>query len=153
MPEEMTFLEDEHLLHVFPELKAMKSFVRSDDPIPGLMVAWAAQLMIPFRQLKEGTYHKAIYEDFVSRPESEFARLFSFWEKDQPDGNLLRSLVKRHSSSALRNVASNISANAPLTQGVKAEHLQAMTEILDISGLSHLYGPKGRYDLDGSLNS
>ena len=85
MPGELDFLDDESLNMEFPEISTLKKFVRNDDPVPGLLAAWAAQLLVVLRRMEHKSHFKAVYEEFSTNPGIEFERLVAFWGQEVDD--------------------------------------------------------------------
>ena len=99
------------------------------------LFTWCIENYVPLKQCGPGKIHLCFYENFLTRPEHELPRLFSFLDEDF-DEHVYRKL-KRPSPLSRKGEVASVDA---WRRSVTGRQLERAVEILGLFGLDRVYG-------------
>ena len=99
------------------------------------LFTWCIENYVPLKQFGPGKIHLCFYENFLTRPEHELPRLFSFLDEDF-DEHVYRKL-KRPSPLSREGEVASVDA---WRRSVTGRQLERAVEILGLFGLDRVYG-------------
>jgi len=99
------------------------------------LFTWCIENYLPLKQFRPGEIHLCFYENFLTRPERELPRLFSFLGEDF-DERVYRKL-KRPSPLSRDGEVASVDA---WRRSVTGRQLERAVEILGLFGLDRVYG-------------
>jgi hypothetical protein len=107
------------------------------------LFTWCIENYVPLKQFEPGEIHLCFYEDFLTRPELELRRLFSFLGEDFDER--VYPLLNR--PSPLSRQAASMDA---WQRSVTGHQLERAVEILGLFGLDRVYGEAPMPDPSGA---
>jgi hypothetical protein len=125
-------------------LRPMEAEIRAS---PGAferhLFSWCIENYVPLKQFEPGEIHLAFYENFLTRPEDEVRRLFSFLGEPF-DARVYRNLRR---PSPLSRGDPSMDA---WRRSVSSSQLERAVEILALFGLDRVYGEGAMPDPSGA---
>ncbi len=132
-------LVEDFLRPMEPEIRGAR------DAFERHLFLWCIENYVPLRQFGPGEIHLAFYENFLSHPEDEIRRLFSFLREDF-DGRVYRTL-RRPSPLSRRGESPSVDA---WRRSVTGSQLEKALEILGLFELDRVYGEGAMPDPSGA---
>jgi hypothetical protein len=109
------------------------------------LFTWCIENYVPLKQFEPGEIHLCFYEDFLTRPEHELRRLFSFLGDDFDER--VYHLLNRPSPLSRKDEAASVDA---WQRSVTGRRLERAVEILGLFGLDRVYGEAPMPDPSGA---
>ena len=109
------------------------------------LFTWCIENYVPLKQFEPGEIHLCFYEDFLTRPEHELRRLFSFLGEDFDER--VYPLLNRPSPLSREGEAASVDA---WQRSVTGRQLERAVEILGLFGLDRVYGEAPMPDPSGA---
>jgi hypothetical protein len=109
------------------------------------LFTWCIENYVPLKQFEPGEIHLCFYEDFLTRPEHELRRLFSFLGEDFDER--VYPLLNRPSPLSREGEAASVDAWQRFVTG---SQLERAVEILGLFGLDRVYGEAPMPDPSGA---
>jgi len=132
-------LVEDFLVPMEPEIRSARGdFERH-------LFTWCIENYVPLRQFGPRGIHLCFYEDFLTHPERELPRLFSFLDEDFDERAY--DELKRPSPLSRDGVAASVDA---WRRTVTIPQLERTVEILNVFGLDRVYGEASMPDPSGA---
>jgi hypothetical protein len=109
------------------------------------LFTWCIENYVPLKQFEPGEIHLCFYEDFLTRPEHELRRLFSFLGEDFDER--VYPLLNRPSPLSREGEAASVDA---WQRSVTGRQLERAVEILGLFELDRVYGEAPMPDPSGA---
>ena len=138
-------LSQHSLLEDFPIIGEIKERINEDDFVESIAFLWCINHLVPIGHLKKNQAHVLFYENLLTDPNNEMAKLFDYLERPFDLHELQKTMKKSSSTNFLKRDFH--SDKSRLFDGWKSEfskaQIQNVNSILSVCGLGDLYDEDG----------